>query len=110
MVRTVSVIMPVYNEADLLVPAVSAVNRFLEARPQWQYEILIVESGSTDATGAIADQVAASDPRVRVVHEGAKRGFGSAVRLAYAHARSAFVLLLTSVLTFRLVELYILVY
>lgn len=99
---SVSVIMPVYNEARLLAPAVAAVDAFLAARPAWQYEIVIVESGSTDGTGALADGLAESNPRVRVVHEGAKRGFGSGLRRGYAEARCDWLWLVTADLPFPL--------
>jgi len=99
---SVSVIIPVYNEARLLAPAVTAVDAFLAARPQWRYEIVIVESGSTDATGALADSLAKSNPRVRVVHEGAKLGFGSGLRRGYAEARYDWLWLVTADLPFPL--------
>jgi glycosyltransferase involved in cell wall biosynthesis len=99
---SVTVVVPVYNEAELLPRAVAAVDAFLRARPAWDYEILLVESGSTDGTDAVADRLAAANPRVRVVHEGAKRGFGSALRLGYANARSAWIWLVTADLPFPL--------
>ena len=100
--RSVTVIMPVYNEATLLAAAVATVDGFLGERPTWRYELLIVESGSTDGTADVADRLAASNPRVRVIHEGAKRGFGSALRLGYAEASCAWVWLVTADLPFPL--------
>jgi glycosyltransferase involved in cell wall biosynthesis len=49
-------------------------------------EVTIVDDGSTDRTGAIADELAARDPRVRVIHHGARRGYGGAVRSGLAAA------------------------
>ena len=43
-------------------------------------EITVVDDGSTDRTGAIADELAVKDPRVRVIHHGTRRGYGGAVR------------------------------
>lgn len=94
--------MPVYNEAGLLPDAVDAVDRFLAGRSAWEHEIVIVESGSTDGTDVVADRLAAENRRVRVVHEGAKRGFGSALRLGYAHAHGEWVWLVTADLPFPL--------
>jgi len=100
--RSVTVIVPIYNDAVLLPTAVAAVDAFLGARPDWEYEILIVESGSTDGTARVADDLAAANPRVRVVHEGAKRGFGSGLRLGYAEARGSWFWLVTADLPFPL--------
>lgn len=43
-------------------------------------EVTVVDDGSADRTGAIADDLARKDPRVRVIHHGARRGYGGAVR------------------------------
>lgn len=50
------------------------------------YEVWIIDDGSTDRTGEIADRLAASDPRVNVVHHGANRGYGGALKSGLEHA------------------------
>lgn len=42
--------------------------------------VTVVDDGSTDRTGAIADELSRKDPRVRVIHHSARRGYGGAVR------------------------------
>ncbi len=51
------------------------------------FEIVIVDDGSRDATPRIADELAAADPRVRVVHHPVNRGYGSALRSGFGSAR-----------------------
>ena len=67
------VVVPTYNEADNIRPLVAAV---LEALPA--ATILVVDDSSPDGTGAIADELAAADPRVHVRHRAAKQGLGRA--------------------------------
>jgi dolichol-phosphate mannosyltransferase len=67
------VVLPTYNEADNLPGIAGAI---LEALPD--ATLLVVDDGSPDGTGRLADELAASDPRVRVRHRPAKQGLGRA--------------------------------
>ncbi|OLC11031.1 MAG: hypothetical protein AUH39_00445 [Chloroflexi bacterium 13_1_40CM_67_9] len=63
------------NVAPIVEEALSVLPRFAD-----DLEITVVDDGSTDRTGAIADELAVKDPRVRVIHHGTRRGYGGAVR------------------------------
>jgi len=76
-----TIVMPVYNEAARVATAIKQV---LEVDFPCEYELIIVDDGSTDATPAILDAI--DDPRVRVFHQ-PNQGKGAAVRLGVAHAR-----------------------
>ncbi len=67
------VILPTYNEADNLEPIAAAILGTLPAAT-----LLVVDDGSPDGTGDLADRLAAADPRVRVHHRSAKAGLGRA--------------------------------
>ena len=54
-------------------------------------EVTVIDDGSTDRTGKIADDLAKADPRVRVVHHGKRRGYGGAVRSGLVSATKEFV-------------------
>jgi len=54
-------------------------------------EVTVIDDGSTDRTGQIADDLAKADPRVRVVHHGARRGYGGAVRSGLVSATKDFI-------------------
>jgi dolichol-phosphate mannosyltransferase len=69
----VVVVIPTYNEADNL-PWI--VGRLRAAQPT--IDVLVVDDDSPDGTGAIADELAAADPAVRVVHRTEKAGLGAA--------------------------------
>ncbi len=77
----VVVVIPTYNEADNLQPIVARVR---SAAPQ--ADVLVVDDGSPDGTGALADALAAEDPQVSVVHRTAKAGLGAAYLHGFAVA------------------------
>jgi glycosyltransferase involved in cell wall biosynthesis len=67
MTKPLSVIMPAHNEEDCIADAVAEVRRdVLDLVPD--AELVVVNDGSKDRTGAILDEIAAADSRVRVVH------------------------------------------
>ncbi|GAB6987391.1 polyprenol monophosphomannose synthase [Nocardioides pyridinolyticus] len=72
----VVVVIPTYNEAENLA---WIVGRVRAAQPE--VDVLVVDDGSPDGTGAVADDLAAADPQVKVLHRTAKAGLGA----AYVH-------------------------
>lgn len=71
------VIIPTYNERDNLGPISEAVLK-VDAR----VDILVVDDNSPDGTGQLADELAAREPRIKVLHREKKQGLGR----AYLHA------------------------
>jgi dolichol-phosphate mannosyltransferase len=69
----VVVVIPTYNEVDNLE---WIVGRLRTAHPE--LDVLVVDDGSPDGTGAVADRLAASDARVTVLHRTVKEGLGAA--------------------------------
>jgi dolichol-phosphate mannosyltransferase len=74
-------VVPTYNEAENLV---WIVDRLLAAVPQT--DVLVVDDGSPDGTGQLADELAAREPRVSVVHRTQKAGLGAAYLHGFAVA------------------------
>ena len=83
-----SVVIPAYNEASRLVPTLEATARFLDARGD-DYEIMVVDDGSSDDTSGVVRAWAASrGPRhaVRVLRYEPNQGKGYAVRYGVLRA------------------------
>ncbi|HEU4707188.1 MAG TPA: polyprenol monophosphomannose synthase [Solirubrobacterales bacterium] len=75
-------VLPTYNEAENLEPLVGAALAKLPASAR----VLVVDDGSPDGTGAIADRLAAVDERVRVLHRARKEGLGPAYIAGFREA------------------------
>ena len=88
---TISAVVPVYNEENNVENAVTTLMRVL-ANGFDDYEILIIESGSTDLTADIADKLAASDSHIRIIHQINREGLGSAIRLGFANSTMDYIL------------------
>jgi dolichol-phosphate mannosyltransferase len=77
---SLSIVIPAFNEAADLGPTVDRVIRALAVSVA-DAEIIIVDDGSSDATGAVADELAAKHPHIRALHHPRNMGLG------YGYAR-----------------------
>lgn len=102
---SLSLIVPVYNEIELVQSSLIAINSFLESHFA-DYEIIVIESGSTDGTAQVCDRTAETLPRIKVIHEGARNGFGSALRLGYKTATKELIWLVTVDISFPLESIF----
>ncbi|MEO8603669.1 MAG: glycosyltransferase family 2 protein [bacterium] len=80
---SLSLFLPAYNEAPLIESTVRKAVAVLEATCD-TFEVIVVDDGSTDGTGVIADRLAAADRRVRVIHHAGNQGYGKALRTGFA--------------------------
>ena len=87
---TLSVIVPIYNEAATVRQSLDAI--LAKTVPGWTLQIIMVESNSTDGTRSIVETYAAH-PRVKLILEDRPRGKGHAVRAGLAHATGDVILI-----------------
>lgn len=92
MTASLSVVVPAYNEEALLTSAITFMAGEINslAGPG---EIVIVDDGSVDRTGELADELARMLPGVRVVHHAVNQGWGQAVRTGIANCKHEFLVL-----------------
>ena len=88
---SISVIMPALNEEKNVAASVAAVQSAFDRL--CQYEIIIFDDGSRDQTGRIADDIAAHDPRIRVVHNPTNQGIGFCYWTGVELARHDYILM-----------------
>ena len=82
----ISIIVPVFNEADSLIDVCQGVRREL-TRIGVTWELIFVDDGSTDSTDAVLEQLADEDQRVRVIHFKRNLGQTAAMMAGFDHAR-----------------------
>src|SRR6059058_4922046 len=85
-----TVFFPAYNDsgtiASMVIRAVQAASELTS-----DYEVIVVDDGSVDATAEIADELARTYPRVRVVHHPKNRGYGGALQTGFRAATKPFI-------------------
>lgn len=104
-----SIFYPMWNEEEYIERALDAGHRaggrLLAAGEILDYELIVVDDASTDSTGAIADELAAADERVRVVHHEHNRKLGGAMKTGFEASTGDLILYTDADLPFDMAEL-----
>jgi glycosyltransferase involved in cell wall biosynthesis len=85
MAEGISVFLPAYNDEATIAGLVGDALAVLPSLAS-DFEVIVVDDGSTDRTAALLDELARTDSRVRVIHHEANRGYGGALRTGFASA------------------------
>jgi dolichyl-phosphate beta-glucosyltransferase len=88
---SLSVVVPAYNEARRILPTLQAIFAYLE-RTEPDFEVIVVDDGSTDATYDLVQRTFGSRPQLRLIRSGTNRGKGYAVRRGTHEASGDWVL------------------
>jgi len=86
---SISIVLPAYNEEAVIATTVSRVFQAL-SRMGADFEILVVNDGSKDRTGAIVAAIAMQEPRVRLVTHQVNQGAGAALVSGFIRATKAY--------------------
>jgi Glycosyltransferases involved in cell wall biogenesis len=92
--KLVSIILPAYNEAIILSKSVETIYQYIQNLTQYHWEILIVNDGSKDNTGAIANELAQKYPIIRVLHHVVNLNLGNALKTGFANSKGDYVVTL----------------
>jgi len=107
--QKLSVFYPMWNEQDYIERAMRfgkrACEDLVESGDIADYELIIIDDKSTDRTPQIADQLAAADPHIRVIHHERNRKLGGSMKTGFAAATGDLVLYTDADLPFDMEEL-----
>lgn len=91
----VSVVLPAFNEAGVLEENLAAIEDYLHTLDHlYRWEVIIVDDGSVDDTGRIAEAQRARYPNLRVVHHPVNLGLGQGFKTGFANARGDYIVTL----------------
>jgi glycosyltransferase involved in cell wall biosynthesis len=83
--ESISVFFPVFNDQKTIVSLTENALAVLADLTD-DYEVLLINDGSTDASAAVADDLARNMKHVRVIHHSCNRGYGAALRSGFSNA------------------------
>jgi glycosyltransferase involved in cell wall biosynthesis len=86
--ESISAVLPAFDEEDNIETATRRMAEVLASLSLRDWEVIIVDDGSVDKTGEIADRLAADDPaHIRVFHHRPNRGYAEALKTGFTSAR-----------------------
>ncbi len=90
----ISVLIPVYNEEAIIKDCLDRITTYLTtyAEPCYKWELVLVNDGSCDNTGAEADKYAMEHENIRVVHHQVNKNLGNALRTGFKHAQGNYII------------------
>lgn len=100
----VSIVFPAFNEAENIGASIRRAVSVMECLGR-DFEVIVVDDGSRDATKRIADSAAEADPRVRCIHHPRNRGYGAALKTGILAAREDLIFFTDADLQFDLGEI-----
>jgi len=105
-----SIFFPMWNEEQYINRALNAghdvARELIAAGEVADYELIVVNDASTDATARLADEAAAVNPHVRVVHHPANRKLGGSMKSGFAAATGDVIVYTDADLPFDMLELH----
>ena len=91
----ISIVIPCYNEEAILPGNLDTIINYLESKSfKYKWEILIVNDGSKDATGDIADEFASRRAEIRVIHHPVNLNLGHALQTGFRHSKGDVIIVL----------------
>ena len=106
----ITILLPCYNEEVILLPNISLIIDYLRSKNQkYKWEIIIVDDGSKDKTGIIADEFEKQYENIRVIHHPTNLNLGNALKTGFKNAKGDIIVVLDIDLSYSVDHIEILV-
>jgi glycosyltransferase involved in cell wall biosynthesis len=91
----ISIALPCYNEEVILKANIVTIVDYLKSKEfKYDWEIVIINDGSKDRTGPIADELANHDAHIRVIHHPINLNLGNALKTAFKNSRGSIIVVM----------------
>lgn len=91
----ITVVAPCYNEEAILELNIGSITEYMKGLgDRYNWEVLIINDGSKDDTGAIADRLAAANQHVRVIHHPSNLNLGNALQTGFKNSKGDIVVVM----------------
>ncbi len=91
----ITILLPCFNEEAILEANFKIINSFLESKKsKYKWEILIINDGSLDNTGKIADEIEKTNQHTRVIHHPTNLNLGNAMKTGFRNAKGEIIVVL----------------
>ena len=103
-VGSLSIVLPAFNEAENILESIRRSVSVCE-RLGLDFEVVVVDDGSNDATASLASRASSENPRVRILTHKRNRGYGAALKSGIHASRKEYIFFTDADLQFDLEEL-----
>lgn len=90
----ISIVVPCYNEEAIIEKNIISIVNYLNSYNRYNWEIVIINDGSKDNTGSIADKLSENNEKVRVIHHPVNLNLGHALQTGFCNSKGDIIVVL----------------
>jgi len=93
-IKLISIVVPCYNEDAIIEKNITAIINYLNSYKRYNWEIVIINDGSKDDTGRIADKLSEKNEMVRVIHHPVNLNLGHALQTGFGNSKGEIIVVM----------------
>ena len=93
--QLISIITPAYNEGSIIESSLTEIYQYMESKKSlYDFELIVVNDGSSDETGELAENFAKKHPKTKVFHHIVNLNLGNALKTGFMNAQGVYTIVL----------------